>query len=250
MNIALVDDIMGDREVIAGILREYALNNNVGISTVCFSSGEDFIKNYRPYLYNVIFMDIYMAGIDGINAVEKIRRADSEAIIIFMTTSKSHYIDAFRFHAYEYIIKPAEKDRVFCIMDDILKLCRDNGRTLSFTYNREEIKINCRNIVSVISNGHYTEITDIHGEVYMPRVPFKNVSDVLEEDRSFLILNRGVLVNMDYITNFTGGICYITGNRQFPVNIRNQKKIEQVWRNYTFDQIRMECAEGRIDYNA
>jgi len=243
MNIALVDDIREEMDIIESILHEYAVLNHLDISVSCFESGEKFLENYKPYSYTVIFVDIYMAGMDGVDMVKQIRRTDNETIIIFLTTSEEHYPDAFRYHAYEYVKKPAGKERIFQVMDDILDIYNRKDGRLFITYNRENISIPFCDIVSVVSNGHNTEITDRHGKIYTPRLSFTSIAGSLSASPCFLLVNRGILVNMDYIIDFTDGSCLLEhNNKRFPINVRKQKKIEQIWKNYTFSQIRMECA--------
>ncbi len=54
----------------------------------------------------VIFMDIYMEGMTGMESHRKHSCAmDSDTLIVFLTASEEHMPDAFRFHAYDYISK-------------------------------------------------------------------------------------------------------------------------------------------------
>jgi len=70
------------------------------------------------------------------------------------------------------------------------------------------------------------------------------VANPLGEDKRFLLVNRGVLVNMDYILHFDGGTCVMTGEVIFPVNLRKSKLMEQTWQNYMFTKVRNEM-KGR-----
>ena len=72
---------------------------------------------------------------------------------------------------------------------------------------------------------------------------FSSIKDKLDEVNHFLQLLRGLLVNMDYITDFDNETCRLKGNISLPINVRNAKKIEQVWHNYMFNKIRREQRE-------
>ena len=95
-----------------------------------FTSGEEILDGYRPYQYSVIFLDIYMDGINGIDTAKKIRETDRDALLVFLTTSEDHMMSAWRIHAYEYILKPVKIEQVFLVMDDILE------RTTSLDFQR------------------------------------------------------------------------------------------------------------------
>lgn len=240
LNIAIVDDIQTEIDFIHTVLGDYAATNQIELTMHCFHSAEELLASYHPFAYTVIFMDIYMNGMTGMDATEKLRAVDSDVLIVFLTTSDEHMPDAFRFHAYDYIRKPADRERLFALMDDILK-CRtvvSNSPKLTFSSNRMSYSIPYPDIVYVRTEANYLWIMDKSGNTYKTRMTFSSIKDRLDEDNHFLQLLRGVLVNMDYIENFSDGICHLTGDISLPINVRNARKIEQIWQNYIFSRIR------------
>ena len=65
----------------------------------------------------------------------------------------------------------------------------------------------------------------------------------LSEDPRFLLILRGVLVNMDAIIAFDKTSCLMEGNLRFPINLRNSRQLMQIWQNYTFRKIRLEAEQ-------
>lgn len=124
MNIAIVDDAKEEIDNLKSILMDYASIHQLDIKLHCFSSAEKLLADYRPFQYTVIFMDIYMENMTGIQAAEHIRSVDSETLLIFLTTSTEHMPDAFRCHAFDYIPKSTGQEHIFRVMDDILKKSR------------------------------------------------------------------------------------------------------------------------------
>ena len=240
LNIALVDDIQSELDTLSQILGEYAAASQLDLTLHCFHSAEDVLTEYQPFRYTVIFMDIYMEGMTGMEATERIRAVDRDTLIIFLTTSGEHMPHAFRYHAYDYIRKPAEKARLFAVMDDILRRHTEisDSPKITFTSNRRDYSIPCSDIIYIRTEANYLGIMDKSGNTYRTRMTFSAIKHRLRENNHFLQILRGVLVNMDYIENFDDGICHLTGDIKFPVNVRNAKKIEQVWRNYVFSGMR------------
>lgn len=153
---------------------------------------------------------------------------DSDTLLIFLTTSTEHMPDAFRCHAFDYIPKSAGSDHIFRVMDDILKKITVSVPRLTFSSDRKNYSIPYKDIVAIRTSDHYLEITEKNGNTYRPRMTFSSVSTQLASDSRFLQIIRGVLVNMDYIIHFKNGSCYLKGNIQLPINIRNKQKIEQI----------------------
>lgn len=240
MNIAIVEDMQVGIDLLENLLFDYARQRRLSLDVDSFTSAEEFLKNYHPYRYTIIFMDIFMDGIDGMEAAERIREVDSGTLLIFQTASGDHMPQAFNVHAYDYIQKPFNITRLYHLLDEILEL--QNGRSrnprLSFISNRHEQSIPFSQIECIASRGNYLEVTDWNGTVYKTRMTFSEAADQLSKDTRFLMILRGVLVNMDHVIGFRDNTCYLEGDIILPVNIKNARKIEQTWNNYNFTKKR------------
>lgn len=248
MNIAIIDDRKKERTDLGAYLKDYADKNALDFSLQEFESAETFLSVFSPLSFTVIFMDIYMDGMTGIEASRKIRDMDSSVFIIFMTTSEEHRAEAFSVHAYEYIEKPLRKDRIFAVMDDLMRLNTGNINVpvLTFMSSREEIHLLYTDIVLIRTGNHnYLEITGKDGNVYQTRLTFSAISDILGQDERFLTINRGIIVGIGHIIDIRNATCLLEGGFRLPVNIRKEKEITETWSNYKFMQIRARMATNR-----
>ena len=240
MNIAIIDDENRESDALAEHIREYATSNGNKAVIDTFGSAEEFLKQYEPFMYTVIFMDIYMKGMNGVSAGEQIREKDVEATLVFVTSSMDHMQDALMLHAYDYVEKPVQKERVFKLMDDIMRRRTDISSGLDFVSDRQEHHLAFCNIVSLCANGHNVEIVDKEGNHYQPYVTFSSLEKPLSADKRFLPINRGVIVNMDCITGFSEGLCKMSSGESFPAKQKKVKLLEQIWQNYMFTKLRNE----------
>lgn len=245
MNIAIVDDRKEDREKLSSILLKYAAAGSEKLNIQHFQSAEALLDNYQPFLYTILFMDIYMDGMSGMQAAEIIRKTDSDVILVFLTTSEEHHVAALHNHAFDYIEKPAEQGQVYRIMDDILKRKTALTQSLSFSVNRTEYHLAFCDIVAVSASAHNVEIYDKYGNTYAPRLTFSSVCDEIFQDKRFLLILRGVIVNMDFIQSFKSGVCYLESGIEFPCNLRKEKQFVSTWQNYIFQKLRKEAMERR-----
>ena len=151
MNIAIVDDIPEETEPLKEYLAEYASVNKLDFSLEEYESAEALLEDYRPFRYTMIFMDIYMEGMTGVEAAKKIRLTDSDTFLIFLTNSLEFMPEAFSLHAFEYMEKPVKRDRIFTILDDILKLDTDRSVSplLEFISNRNKVLLPYDSIVFI-----------------------------------------------------------------------------------------------------
>ena len=248
MNIAIVDDDQAEIEALSDTIKEYAAQGKLELTINSFHSAEEILEIYHPYAFTAIFMDIYMDGKTGIEAAEEILSVDRHAIIIFLTSSDEHMPEAFSMHAYDYIGKPAKKERLFKVMDDVLLKHTeyDNSPKLTFTCDKNMVSLAYQDIELVrTADRNYLEIIDEAENTYLTRLTFAEVTEILTKDRRFLLILRGILVNMEYILRFDNDICYMITGMQLPINVKKARDLENTYQNYRFDSMRNERTRKR-----
>ena len=250
MNIALVDDMPREITRLSGIIEEYATEHQLPVELKTFASAEELLGSYRPLQYTLIFMDIYMDGMTGVEAVKKIREIDKETLIVFLTTSMDHTFDAFKVHAYQYIIKVPERGKLkidmWHVLDDIVALHSTSEAGITIAIDGKEQTFTFSGIVFVQNDKNYIRITDCHGKVFLTRMTFSGIRSLLEQDSRFLQINRGIIINMDYIDTFGKETCVLHGGYHLPISIREQKKLDQIRRNYIFSKLHNRQIDGGI----
>ncbi len=250
MNIAIVDDEQRESEALVSLIREYAGQERLDIHIQVFHSAEELLECYQPFAFTAVFMDIYMTGITGVEASSRILSADPGAVIIFLTTSQDHMPEAFSMHAYDYIPKPAERSRIFKVMNDLLQrqARMTNSPRLDFISEKKNVSLLLSEITCIRTSKHnYLDIFQADGTTFTARLTFSEVQQKLSdaEAHQFLLVLRGVLVNMDFIKNMDDETCQLKDGTVLPINIKNARKLHDTWQNYTFDCIRTKRRERR-----
>lgn len=241
MNIAIVDDMDPELLRLGAVLEEWAQENHIKLTIKSFNSAESLLESFRPLQYTLIFMDIYMDSMTGMDAAKIIRQSDTDTLIVFLTTSRDHVFESFDVGAFYYILKSDDekeyRDRLFKVMDKATGQYMAASGVLSFTSNRMDYHLPYGRIVYVQSSDHYVQITDSNRTCYRPRMRFSEVCDTLCNDRRFLQINRGILVNMDYITEFIDNTCVLDDEFRLPVSVRDYRNLDNIRRNYIFNKL-------------
>lgn len=141
MNIALIDDMPQVLTHTRKLIQQFADSSNIDFSITCYSSSEELLADFTPYKYSILFMDIYMDGLPGIEAAQQIRRQDESCLIVFLTSSSDHLPQAFRCHAFDYLQKPVTQKDISRVLQDALRLMQTDIQYLEFTYNRQTVRI-------------------------------------------------------------------------------------------------------------
>ena len=106
LKLALCEDDKEEMERLMDLAQAAA----VPVRVTAFENGEAFLADYRPGRFDMVFMDIYMDGISGVEAVRRLREQEPELPVAFVTSSQDHALDGYRLKVAKYIEKPVTKE--------------------------------------------------------------------------------------------------------------------------------------------
>lgn len=245
MRFALVDDRKDSQEHLLTLLREFCEEHRIAFTADCFFDGETFLSAFVPLSYDMVFMDIYMNGMTGIETAERMRKKDSRCLLVFITTSMEHMGNAFSAHAFDYIAKPFDPARIHKCMADALRILPKSETFLSFCADGVKIRLSPQEVCSVQSSLHSVILTDTECREYVISASFTSFVQPLISRDNFLLVSRGILVNLDYVTGFSEKECRLQNGTVVPITMRKQKQLVQIWRNYDFAKLHRQPLEKR-----
>lgn len=117
INVAIVEDDLFFQEGLAKLLVSVPEIDLTGT----FSNGEDFLSFVQKQPPQLLFLDIGLPGVSGIEVAKHVRREFPYMEIIFITADENHSRDAIRLYASDYISKPLDASRLFETLTRIIK---------------------------------------------------------------------------------------------------------------------------------
>lgn len=238
MRIAIVDDLSAEASKLMEILRCIEDEHCITFDIMCFESGEGFLEIFEENSFDIIFMDIYMNGMTGVETAKLLRKQDKHCVLIFLTTSAEHMPDAFSCHAFEYIQKPFAKERIVQVMTEALETLPDKAHYMEIISNRQTVRVFFDEIVSAVTDAHYLDITLSGGEKLHCRMTMPEFLNQTGADPRFISVNKGITVNAEYILEFENNCCIMENGLKFPVRVRERAVVEQMFMDYHFEKIR------------
>lgn len=238
MKIALVDDEQTCLDEIERLCGNFGRVTGYPVKTVSFASSELFLEVFDSSNFDLVFMDIYMEGMDGIAAALQMRRKDNGCLLVFLTSSSEFMPEAFSCHAFEYVTKPFSKERIFGVLSDAVKVLPQERKYIEFTSDRRTVRVFPNEIASVVTDAHYLDITLVEGRKLRCRMTMPEFMKKTDSDARFIPVNKGITVNAEYIFEFEKGCCIMKNGAKFPVRVRDSAKVEQMVRDYYFEKIR------------
>ena len=108
MKTILVDDEPIALEVLENMLEAYEDINIIG----SYTSPVDALKSIEDEQPDIIFLDIEMGDLNGLNLAEIFMRKLNHVEIVFVTAYSQYAVDAFEINAIDYILKPIQENRL------------------------------------------------------------------------------------------------------------------------------------------
>lgn len=199
IKIAICDDEEYYRGKIQKLLVSYLTGKNLEYDIRMFLSGEDFLAEQDNLVkYDIVFMDINMNEVDGIETAKRIRSFHSDTYIVFVTAFISYVLEGYKVNAVRYIMKDTLETSVEECMDAVLRKMK--LQKVSFGFIEGERTLYTDNLLYVESSKHkavfyYLESGLVHYQIY-------DKLDNIEAKLSpygFLRIHKSYLVNMRHI---------------------------------------------------
>lgn len=238
MRVAIVDDEERCRTEIAGLVETFGSSSGVRLDAVPFSSGEAFLDAFDRERFPIVFMDIYMEGVNGLDAASRLRELDKRCALIFLTSSEDFRPSAFTVHAFEYITKPFKPERVYDVLRDALEVLPSVPRYIEVVSERKTVRLFLRDILSAVTDAHYVNIGLSDGSTVRSRMTIQEFWRLVEGEPNFVTVNKGIVLNADYITRFESSCCVLESGARYPVRVRDRAQVERTVRDYHFETIR------------
>lgn len=236
LNIAIIDDLQNDRNMLSNFSILYCKENNILFKIECFESGEKFLQHFKYNLFDIIFLDIYMDKLDGIQTAEKIREKDNKCLIIFSTTSENHAIKSFRVKAFNYLLKPFEYEQ----FEEVMNLCDNTlikySAFIEIKERRNIIKIMVSDIIYTDYYNHYIQI-HVNERVIKTYMKFSEFSIHLLKHSQFLCCYRNCIINMDFVAKLDKKDFIMENGEKIPIKRANGKYLRQLYADYIFKKL-------------
>lgn len=245
MRIAIVDDEERCQEELAALLRDFGTEHGVCLEPVSFPGAETFLAALPREQFSLVFMDIFMEGLDGVTAAARLWEADKRCLLVFLTSSGEFRADALSVHAFDYLVKPVTPERVAALLEDALAVLPPAERYVYVSSERRRVPVPLRSVISVVTDAHYVDISLADGPPVRSRMTIRDFLDLTDRDPRFLTVNKGVVINADFVVRFEENCCLLENGVRLPVRVRDRARVEQAVRVYHIDKIRSRQRRGQ-----
>lgn len=237
----IIDDEKSGRIVLKELINIYSKHVEVIGEADNINDGYKLITELKP---DFIFLDIQMPGGNGFDLLQKFQSIEFE--VVFVTSFDKYAINAIKFSAIDYLLKPIDVEELQncvhkiqvkkeksiksenLISNLLSNIQGTNEERKMAIHSADTVKfINLKEIVSIEAESNYCKISCEDGSKYTHSKTLKEVESMLIESTNFLRINRSIMINTSYIKSYSkGNECIVTMKNNENFEISRRKKTE------------------------
>lgn len=190
-----------------------------------FTSGQALLNIYNGG-FQIIFLDIKMPGLDGIETAKRIRQMDSNVIIIFLTSIIKYVLAGYNVNASNYLLKPLDYRKFKVEMEKaVTKILSSKKGYITVKNDRGFFKI-------YLSTLKYIETYQRNTMIHTTREDIISYKKMQEHEKAlegypFVRCHTSYIVNLQYIDNIIGNDLTLSTGEIIPISKQKKKDLMQ-----------------------
>lgn len=217
----------------------YLLNQDPRIGDIrTASNGPDALKILQASDLDVVFCDIKMPGLDGIDLAKVLSKFASRPQIVFVTAYDEHAVAAFELEATDYVMKPVRPERLSQAIQRVMTQGAPPAASSSEETDDEVIAVELAGVTRFVqrSTVRYVEAQGDYARLHtgqnshLVRIPLSTLEERWR-DAGFTRIHRSTLVALQHVDEMRvdGGRCAVrVGDDWLPVSRRHTRELRDL----------------------
>ncbi len=204
IRIGVCDDVSCYVETLGNFVMDWAKMRKINVKLEKFRSGEEVLLNLEAKGdFAVVFMDIELDGINGMETALKLRKADRFVSIVFVSGHEHYFKKMFQVYPFQFVEKPIAKQKIYEVLDKAAREQSLYNESFYFQYKWVTFHINLKQVLYFASERRMVRILmeDAREHVFYEKL------DELEEklagyNHQFMRIHKSYLVNERQIEQY------------------------------------------------
>lgn len=225
ITIVICDDEQAFINRMKDYIRRFSEETKEEFSVREFTSGQALLNIYNGG-FQIIFLDIKMPGLDGIETAKRIRQMDSNVIIIFLTSIIKYVLAGYNVNASNYLLKPLDYRKFKVEMEKaVTKILSSKKGYITVKNDRGFFKI-------YLSTLKYIETYQRNTMIHTTREDIISYKKMQEHEKAlegypFVRCHTSYIVNLQYIDNIIGNDLTLSTGEIIPISKQKKKDLMQ-----------------------
>lgn len=227
MRIAICDDQVQYRTQIVTAIRDLLRKDGVLVDP--YKNGFDFLRGFEKNPYDLVFLDIEMPEINGIQVAKKLRQIHKDVPIVFLTSHIEYALEGYEVSALRYLTKPISIPK----LQEVLSYVQQQLQEQRFLWVKTELgeeKVLINEILYMESQNQNVNIVTTE-DTYSVRYNLGDYESELADD-GFMRIHRGYLVSLGNIKSVGRNEIVLVDGSSLPVSRSKEKPLKDALFQY------------------
>lgn len=221
IRIALCDDTDMERRIIRFMINQYIKEHEYSVRVDEFDSGDALLKS-DVAVYDLVILDIYMSGLNGIDTAKELLHIHPKGKIIFCSSSNEFAEESYDVEAFRYLVKPISPEKLHQSLDRFFQLYTDR-KVLEYKYQRTTRRMLLKDVMWLEAAGRYA-IIHTEKEQIETNTSLAEFAEMLVSN-DFVKPIRYALVALQAVKEVTADTLVLTDGTEIPVSREKRKEI-------------------------
>lgn len=209
-------------------VQEYMKNHFIQCSIDISSSPKEVLKKNKTY--DLVFLDIQMPEINGLEIAHKLKERNSKVVIFFVTAFNKYQDDAMDLQIFRFFEKPFDVKRLYSSLDKAMEYIDGSYVDVFIQNNTEHIRILVDDII-YIKRDNRKNYLFTKDNTYVIRESIMEWNNKLPTT-FFYLVHKSFLVNLHYVTKYNYTELFLNETIRVPVASRKQAEFHKFWFDY------------------
>ena len=231
MKIAIIEDERAHSQLLESYIQSFSKAEQVRMELQYFESAENFLFVWEAeHDFDLLFLDIQMAGMDGMSLAKQIRRQNEEVLIVFTTGISDYIQEGYEVEALQYLLKPLKEENVHkCLKRALAK--RPAEDFLVFHTEEETLKLTERSINYIEARGHGSCIGAAHQQPIEVKESLSAIEQMLKAGE-FIKCHRSYICRLGNVHHIDKENVYFDDGSSIPVSRRQLGVVNHAFIRY------------------
>lgn len=199
ISIAVCDDEIFACCQIAGKIRKFLDDRGVAFQIRQFYKGNELLQAKEHF--DIIFLDILMDELDGMETAEAFRKKKKDALLIFVTSSRKYVYDAYDVEAFQYLVKPVDDGKLFRVLERAVQKKQPQEKEfIVFQKGQTKVKLPLEDICYIESQGRQLLVHTTDGVISF----YGKMGEIEEklQEKDFFRCHKSYLVHLRFVRSY------------------------------------------------
>lgn len=234
INIAICDDEQKSLDTIEEKLYKASEKLNIKIETYIYNDGNkvlDLIYNEKED-FDILFLDIDMPNISGLEVARKLREKKTDVILIFISAHEQYVFDSIEYNPFRYIRKSRiDKELLLALRAAYSRIAEMQDYYIAVKTEESEVRVKHSDIMYFETIARKVGIHLNNGEVLIVRKTIKELNEELN-DEHLIRIHSGCVANVKYIDKFSNYDITLDNGEKLIVSRTRVKNVKSTLMNY------------------